>query len=50
MPRGFGEDIGNLTIWQSINQFHFTREDSIVYKLIVHLNFLCVSIKDEVLC
>ena len=43
----FGEDIGYFPIRRNIHKFHFTGEDSLTDKMIVHLNVLGSGIKDE---
>ena len=44
--KGFGEDVGSVSICTNINEFDFTREDTIVDKMVVHLNVLSLRVED----
>ena len=48
--KGLGEDFGRLSIRGNIHEFHFTREDTLADKMIVHLYVLSLGMEDEVLC
>ena len=47
--KGLGEDVGVLPIRRNIRKFNFTGEDTLVDKVLVHLNVLSLGVEDEVL-
>ena len=47
--KGLGEDVGVLPICRNIRKFDFTREDTLVDKMVVHLNVLSPGVEEGVL-
>ena len=45
---GLGENVGNLPIRLNINEFDITKEDTLVEKMVVHLNVLIPGVEDGV--
>ena len=47
--KGLGEDVGSLPIRLNILQFDFTRKDTLLDEMIVHLDVLCSCVENGVL-
>ena len=47
--KGLGEDIGILPICRNILKFNFTRDETLMDKVVVHLNVLSTGVEDGVL-